>query len=55
MTTRGEAGVAEPGDDDYDDPHAWVPDFSKAYRGEGSILPEGQEPLTLQPKSARPG
>ncbi len=50
MTTRGEAGVAEPGDDDYDDPHAWVPDFSKAYRGEGSILPEGQEPLTLQPK-----
>ncbi|MFD5869232.1 DUF6541 family protein [Corynebacterium sp. NPDC060344] len=50
MTTRGEAGVAQPGDDDYDDPHAWVPDFSEAYRGEGSILPEGQEPLTLKAK-----
>src|SRR5699024_464874 len=50
MTTRGEAGVAEPGDDDYDDPHAWVPDFSIAYRGEGAILEEGEEPLTLQRK-----
>ena len=50
MTTRGEAGVAEPGDPDYDDPHAWVPDFSTAYRGEGSVFTEDEEQLTLQPK-----
>ncbi len=50
MTTRGQAGVAKPGDADYDAPHAWVPDFSTGYRGEGSVFPEGQEPLTVRPK-----
>ncbi|WP_052054080.1 DUF6541 family protein [Corynebacterium freneyi] len=50
MTTRGEAGVAEPGDPDYDDPHAWVPDFSVAYRGEGSVFTEDEEQLTVRPK-----
>ena len=27
MVTRGEAGLASPGDDDYDDPYAHLPDF----------------------------
>ena len=41
-TTRGEAGLAEPGDDDYDEPFAYVPDFDLAYRGPDSVVWEGE-------------
>lgn len=50
MVTRGEVGLAAPGGDDYDDPFAYVPDFSRADRGEDSMLPEGEEPLTVLPR-----
>lgn len=46
MLTRGEAGVAGRGDADVDEPFTHVPDFDAAYRGEGSILPEGAGPIS---------